>query len=271
MKDYLAYQMMNEFSVNTPLCSYVYITVNGGDWGLYLAVEGVEEGFLERNYGNNYGELYKPDSMSFGGGKGNGMDFQMDDFMDKSNLEESTNTSDTQEGFPEQKDFDPSAMQGQRPDGMEIPEDFDFSAIEGGEFSIPQMRGGDIPGGGMGSDDVKLKYIDDDADSYSNIFHNAKTDITDTDKERLISALKNLSENADIENTVNVEEVIRYFVVHNFVCNGDSYTGSMIHNYYLYEEDGQLSMITILRSEHFSQVMQQVRSMHQLTRLFQMI
>lgn len=243
MKDYLAYQMMNEFSVNTPLCSYVYITVNGEDWGLYLAVEGVEEGFLERNYGNNYGELYKPDSMSFGGGKGNGMDFQMDDFMDKSNSEESTDTSDTQEGFPEQKDFDPSAMQGQMPDGMEIPEDFDFSAIEGGEFSIPQMGGGDIPGGGMGSDDVKLKYIDDDADSYSNIFHNAKTDITDTDKERLISALKNLSENADIENTVNVEEVIRYFVVHNFVCNGDSYTGSMIHNYYLYEEDGQLSMI----------------------------
>ena len=42
---------------------------------------------------------------------------------------------------------------------------------------------------------------------------------------------------------VNVDEVIRYFVVHNFVCNFDSYTGSMIHNYYLYEEDGQLSMI----------------------------
>ena len=42
---------------------------------------------------------------------------------------------------------------------------------------------------------------------------------------------------------VNVEEVLRYFVVHNFVVNGDSYTGSIIHNYYLYEEDGQLSMI----------------------------
>lgn len=42
---------------------------------------------------------------------------------------------------------------------------------------------------------------------------------------------------------MNVEEVIRYFVVHNFVCNFDSYTGSMVHNYYLYEEDGQLSMI----------------------------
>ena len=72
MKDYLVYTMMNEFGVNSSLCSYVYITVNGEDWGLYVAVEGVEEAFLERNYGSNYGELYKPDSMSFGGGRGNG-------------------------------------------------------------------------------------------------------------------------------------------------------------------------------------------------------
>lgn len=49
MKDYLTYTMMNEFGVNSSLCSYVYITVNGEDWGLYLAVEGVEESFLERN------------------------------------------------------------------------------------------------------------------------------------------------------------------------------------------------------------------------------
>ena len=49
MKDYLTYQMMNEFDVAAPLCSYVYITVNGEDWGLYLAVEAVEESFLQRN------------------------------------------------------------------------------------------------------------------------------------------------------------------------------------------------------------------------------
>lgn len=36
---------------------------------------------------------------------------------------------------------------------------------------------------------------------------------------------------------------IRCFVVHNYVCNGDSYTGSMVHNYYLYEENGQMTMI----------------------------
>ena len=38
MKDYLTYQMMGYFGVDAPLCSYVYITVNGEDWCLYLAV-----------------------------------------------------------------------------------------------------------------------------------------------------------------------------------------------------------------------------------------
>lgn len=73
MKDYLTYQMMGYFGVNAPLCSYVQILVNGEEWGLYLAIEGVEESFLSRNYGNDYGELYKPDSMSMGGGQGDGM------------------------------------------------------------------------------------------------------------------------------------------------------------------------------------------------------
>ena len=163
MKDYLVYQMMGSMGVASPLCSYVYITVNGEDWGLYLAVEGVEDAFLQRNYGSSHGELYKPDSS-----------------------------------------------------GM----------------------------GGMGSsDDVLLKYIDDDIDSYPNIFDNVKTDASDSDMNRLIKSLKKLSGGEDIEDAVDVEEVIKYFAVHDFVLNFDSYTGSMIHNYYLYEEDGQLQMI----------------------------
>ena len=39
MKDYLVYQMMGEFGAAAPLCSYAYITVNGEDFGLYLAVQ----------------------------------------------------------------------------------------------------------------------------------------------------------------------------------------------------------------------------------------
>lgn len=174
MKDYLTYQMMEGFGVDAPLCSYVYITVNGEEWGLYLAVEGVEESFLERNYGSGYGELYKPDSQNLGGGKGNM----------------------------------PGDMNGEANDS-----------------------------------DVSLIYSDDEYDSYQNIFENAKTEIEDEDKDRLIASLRQLNQRENVEEVVDVEEVIRYFVVHNFVCNFDSYTGSMIHNYYLYEEEGVLSMI----------------------------
>ena len=252
MKDYLAYTLMNEFGVDSPLCSFAYITVNGEDWGLYLAVEGIEESFLQRNYGNNPGELYKPDSLSFGGGRGNGMNFSMTDFMNENG--NNTDTSDSETGKQSfsmserpDKGSRPNIFGGNMPEGMEMPDDFDFSNMDpsevfGEDGKVPDK--GDFGGfGGMGSDDVKLKYIDDDADSYSNIFGNAKTDITSADKNRLIRSHKALSEESDLESTVNVEEVIRYFVVHNFLCNGDSYTGMMIHNYYLYEKDGQLSMI----------------------------
>ncbi len=248
MKDYLTYQMMNEFGASAPLCSFAYITVNGEDWGLYLAVEGVEDSFLQRNFGNDYGNLYKPDSMSFGGGRGNGKDFDIKDFTDNSNSDENSDSAEDKNnsgnmpgGFGQ---FVPPDMQGgmpQMPEGMEIPEDFDFSAMENGEFKMPEMPGGF--GGGKGSDDVKLHYTDDNYDSYSNIFNSAKTDITKADKDRLIASLKDLSEYENLEEVVDIENVIRYFVVHNFVCNGDSYTGSMIHNYYLYEENGKLSML----------------------------
>ncbi|MBR4781781.1 MAG: CotH kinase family protein [Lachnospiraceae bacterium] len=239
MKDYLAYTLMSEFGVDAPLCSFVYITVNGEDWGLYLAVEAIEESFLERNYGSNYGDLYKPDSLSFGGGgPGNGKDFSMTDFLNENSGDEDSDISNIPDmgSFP---GFGGSDGTNSSEDGSEKSDSRQgFGGFGGGGFG-----GGGFGGFGMGSDDVKLKYIDDDPDSYSNIFGNAKTTVNQADQNRLISALKNLTEQTDIENTVDVEEVIRYFVVHNFLCNGDSYTGSMIHNYYLYEKDGQLSMI----------------------------
>ncbi len=247
MKDYLTYTMMNEFGVHSSLCSYVYITVNGEDWGLYLAVEGVEEAFLERNYGSDYGELYKPDSMSFGGGRGNGGNFDMSDFNfdfgdadgKSSDRNSSFGNSDPIFGLGGEMPDMPSFGNGEIPgnfDSSKLPNDFDSSNIFGGNGNI----GGNA---GMGSADVKLQYIDDALDSYSNIWNNAKTDITETDQNRLINTLKKLSNDEDIETVVDVEQVIRYFVVHNYVCNGDSYTGSMVHNYYLYEKDGRLAMI----------------------------
>ncbi|MCH5263595.1 MAG: CotH kinase family protein [Lachnospiraceae bacterium] len=214
MKDYLTYQLMREFGADAPLCSYSYITVNGDDWGLYLAVEGVEEAFLQRNYGSDYGQLYKPDSMDMGGGRGNGRGFDMEN-------------------------FDRPFNRGNERNGDRPFNDFSGMKPEEGMNSDRGMGGGRS----MGSSDVSLIYSDDEFDSYSNIFDNAKTSLTDADKTRLISSLKEMNNGENIESVVNIQEVIRYFVVHNFVLNFDSYTGSMIHNYYLYEDEGLLSMI----------------------------
>ncbi len=248
MKDYLTYQMMGYFGVDAPMCSYVYITVNGEEWGLYLAVEGVEEAFLERNYGRNYGELYKPDSQNMGGGRGIGEKFNIEDWQNNNIDEQQNNTN-----FGREMRNSVDTATGEISDSTMTPPDIDTADISEmtstpeenmaqiPDFSARENKGG--MGGTMGSSDVSLIYSDDDYSSYQNIFDNAKTDITDADKSRLIESLKQLNANENIEEVVNIDEVIRYFVVHNFVCNFDSYTGSMIHNYYLYEENGQLYMI----------------------------
>ena len=240
MKDYLCYQMMSYYGVDSPLCSFVYITVNGEDWGLYLAVEGIEDAFLERNYGADYGNLYKPDSQSNGGGAG-----KDEGDRDPANMDK--NMDGNMDGNADSMTDDNSGKNTEKPTGnkpgngdMQPPEDMEQPGD--GEMQGPSGNG-DKGGMSMGSDDVSLIYSDDEYSSYSNIFDNGKTDISNNDKDRLIASLKALNEGENIEDVVNVDEVIRYFVVHNFTCNFDSYTGSMIHNYYLYEKDGQLSMI----------------------------
>lgn len=161
MKNYLAYDMMDYMGVPSPLCSYVWVTVNGEDWGLFLAVEEPEEAFARRNYGADHGKLYKPDYRSL----------------------EAENR------------------------------------------------------------DVALQYTTEDPADYDNIFRNAKFDIDAEDQARLIGALKTLSEGTDLESAVNVDEVLRYFTVQVFVVNLDSYLGRTGHNYFLYEEDGIISML----------------------------
>lgn len=269
MKDFLSYQLMAAAGAAAPLCSYVWITVNGEDWGLYLAVEGVEESFLLRNYGTDYGELYKPDSMEMGGGRGNGGGFDMDQFQerfenDEFSLPEGTDVPGEGEFSPPEGEEMPAeggfdrgeggfggrgGMGGMPSDMGEPPEDMggmpDMSEMpEMGEIpdmgEVPEM--GEMPEMG-GSSDVLLVYTDDDYDSYANIFDNAKTDVSNADKDRLIDALQALGEGGDVSDCVDIESVISYFVAHNFVCNFDSYTGSMIHNYYLCEDGGLLSML----------------------------
>lgn len=63
MKDTLSYALFRRFGVPAPLTSYVWLTVNGEDRGLYLAVEDLSDGFLDRNFGGE-GVIYKPESKN---------------------------------------------------------------------------------------------------------------------------------------------------------------------------------------------------------------
>lgn len=271
MKDYLCYTMMRDMGVFSPLCSYVYVTVNGKDWGLYLAVEGVEEGFLERNYGTDYGNLYKPDSQSGGNKSEADSDGKKADGEDVKNGLKSNKVEN--QGSPDNRNSDGDRVKGgaeagekpeEAPPEGDRPKSFgDFNENEPSDRDSPPDMAGSSPsetpdennhvqkpgmqgngtGHGMAEDDVKLQYIDDSWKSYPNIFDNAKTNITDADRKRLIASLKTLSKGEKAETVVDIEKVTAYFAVHNFVCNGDSYTGTIVHNYYLYEEDGIMSMI----------------------------
>lgn len=163
MKEYLSYDILNSIGVATPLYSYVNISVNDENWGLYLAVESIEESFLERNYGTTLGKLYKPETMGMGG-----------------------------------KERD--------------------------------------------SSNSNLSYIDDNVSSYSTIFSSAVVKATKKDYKRVIRALKNISE-GNLEEGMDVDAMLRYIAGNVIVLNDDSYFGNMLHNYYLYEQDGKLTML----------------------------
>ena len=156
LNDYLSYDIFKQVGIPTPLKSFVYIKINGNDFGLYLAVEEISQSFLKRN--KLVGNLYKPEK------------YERDD---------------------------------------------------------------------MG---VSLQYRGDDPLEYASIFGTRQNDITKDDEIRMIKSIKNLNELVNIDESINVDEVIKYFAAHNFLLSYDSYTGKSLHNYYLLEKDGLLSI-----------------------------
>ncbi|RID82203.1 hypothetical protein D1953_18800 [Peribacillus asahii] len=152
MKEYMSYEMMESMGLAAPEHSYMYVTVNGEDYGLMLGVEVVDETFLAKNYGSNDGFLFKPD--------------------------------------------------------------------------------------GTGSD---LKYISSDIEDYSGL--NPKTNEDNLDQSNILDMIDVINNGGDIEKYIDVDNMLRYFATNTALVSMDSYQGMMKHNYYLYEEDGQFSII----------------------------
>ena len=295
MKEAIVYDMYRYLEADASLHNYAEISVNGTYWGVYLALEAVEDSFLLRNYGVEGGNLYKPEGMDMGGGPG----MERDGFPDRSkggqegqNMpgeggrpgEDGTSFGGglpfggefpageglptggefpTGEGLPTGGDFPAGEgypTEGGFPAREGLPAGGDFPAGEGlpgdiqgpgqggqggGDGSTPQQPGG-MPFGGrfsMGSGGADLNYTDDDLDSYSTIWEGEVTDSGKKDHKRVVEALRNISQGRELEESLDIDNVLKYMAVHTFSVNLDSLSGNMAHNYYLYENDGKLNVI----------------------------
>lgn len=228
MKEALVYDMYRFLEADASLYNYATIYVNGEYWGVYLAIEAVEDSFMLRNYGAQNGELYKPDSM------GIGFDREDDDrgFPSFGASEEPEETPEPT-ATPE-----PTTVPTEKP-GVTANSGDNASASASASFDFPDFGGGGPFGGGG----QNLNYTDDDPDSYSTIWKCEVTKTNDADHERVIEALRNISEGEKLEESMDIDNLLRMMAVHNFSVNGDSLSGGMAHNYYLYETDGQLNIL----------------------------
>lgn len=151
MREYISYKILDGMGVPVPGCGYAHITVNGEEWGLYLAVEAVDEVFLQTHFEDASGDLYKPD--------------------------------------------------------------------------------------GTGAD---LVYRGDDISLYTGL--NPKTN-ENGDGSAVVALMRALESGEGLEETLDVDEALRYLAVNTALANFDSYLGGTTHNYYLYEQDGVFSIL----------------------------
>jgi len=219
MREFLTYELAEEMGLPTPKFSYVNVYVNGELWGFYLAIEQVGDAYLERNFGNAYGALYKAE---FGGGMGG--------------------------GFP-----GGGAAGGGFPGGNAAGGGFPGGNAEGGRVSGENAETGGAPGGevggdagaggaaaaGRGSGGGDLVWQGDDLDSYSSLVQKSKSSNGDI----LIEMLDELNNGSDYEKVLDVEGALKYIALNAVTVNMDSYLGSNQQNYYLYEDEGVFSVL----------------------------
>ena len=211
MKDYIAYHLMNDMGVAAPLSSYTILQRNGEDFGLYLAVEAVEDSFCLRNYGENRGQLYKPDCFGI-------------DTLDTSALLEYEEGSSL---WTVEQIMDGSYFADTTPgDRTDI---------------LGEMLNAVFPGDMTAV--AALQYVGGSASDYQALWDTAVFKAKESDKNRMLAAIQTLNCSEEPQSALDVDALLRYFAVHSFVNNYDGYTSIFVHNFYIHEQDGLLSMV----------------------------
>lgn len=116
------------------------------------------------------------------------------------------------------------------------------------KMAAGQMNGGGGGGfggfGGFGANNGgSLQYKDDNSASYADIFTNGVGTTEEADYQRVIAALKALSTGTELEKYFDVDAILRYLAAHTVTVNLDSYSSMMAQNYYIYERNGQVTIL----------------------------
>ena len=91
---------------------------------------------------------------------------------------------------------------------------------------------------GSGAD---LKWYGDSMEHYTGVVY--KTKDKKTDHRPLLDMLNALNNGGDLEQHLDVNGILKYFAASTVMANFDSYQGSMLHNYYLYEQNGRFTVL----------------------------
>jgi len=217
MREFLTYELAETMGLPTPKFSYVNVYINGKLWGFYLAIEQIGDAYLERNFDNSYGALYKAEFNIGGGGMGGGAGGGRGGFGGFGGMERPRQDGQAQNG----------ATRGEQAQGEQAQNPFRGGRMQGGGF------GGGLSGGG------DLVWKDDKLSSYSALVQKSKSSNDDI----LIDMLDELNHGSDYESVLDVEGALKYIALNAVTVNMDSYLGSNQQNYYLYESKGIFSIL----------------------------
>ena len=114
-----------------------------------------------------------------------------------------------------------------------------YSTTAGHLYNVKKERGeAESTGGGS------LVYAGSEISGYSSISDNAVFSKTDeSDMQRVITALKNLNDGANLEEYWDVDGILRYLAAHTVIVNLNSYISDDQQNFYLYERDGKITVL----------------------------
>lgn len=90
-----------------------------------------------------------------------------------------------------------------------------------------------------------LVYTDDDFNSYTVILEGEKFGKTFTryDMKNLIESLKMVSKNENLEEYVDIDSTINYFVGSFFIPNDDSFISPSFRNFYIYQNSKKITLL----------------------------